>query len=90
MKTFVIRVGAGTRIKTRRLLRYGIELYDAIVTKIVKKLVRAHTRTERGIEFVGINVDRICIITSIWKRRLQNIYRIVCKINARLKVGGAD
>ena len=43
----------------------------------------------RGKKFVGINVGRFCIITSIWKKRLQNIYRNVCRINARLKVGGA-
>ena len=69
---------------------YRIELYDAIVTKNVKKLVRAHTRAREGKKFVVINVGRFCIITSIWKKRLQNIYRIVCRINARLKVGGAD
>ena len=71
-------------------MNYRIGLYDAIVTKFVKKLVRAHTRAGEGKKFVGINVGRFCIITSNWKKRLQYIYRIVCRINARLKVGGAD
>ena len=60
------------------------------MTKFVKKLVRAHTRAGEGKKFVVINVGRFSINTSIWKKRLQNIYRIVCKINARLKVGGTD
>ena len=52
--------------------------------------MRAHTREGEGEKFVGINVGSFCINTSIWKKRLQNIYRIVCKINARLKLGGTD
>ena len=60
------------------------------MTKFVKELVRAHTRAKEGKKFVVINVGRFCIITSIWKKRLQNIYRNVCKINARLKLGGTD
>ncbi len=60
------------------------------MTKFVKNLVCAHTRARQEKKIVVINVGRFCIITSIWKKRLQNIYRIVCKINARLKVGGTD
>ena len=60
------------------------------MTKIVKKLMRAHTRARKGKKLVGINVGGFCMITSIWKKRLQNSYRFVCRINARLKVGGAD
>ena len=36
--------------KNKKITKYRIGLYDAIVTKGVKKLMRAHTRARKGEE----------------------------------------